>query len=511
MKPIPFDSLCLAAITGELRPWVGAKLQRVSQPNEDTTVFEWHRGGQAWFLISANLTYARAHFSTRKPSNPVPVPGFCAVLRSRLEGGFLEDAVQLNRDRVLRLTFRVGDHRFHLMAELVGKHANLILLDGGSQILAALKTYGPSRSTRPIMIGHPYPPIDPPADSESPFLKRWRQAGGAKEVAEEAWTGKVGKISYVPGIGAYPLPVENLGYETLKRDTLSIALEQAFDTRIIEEQTERLRRELIQQLQRVELAREVALSDLYEARDTAQRAGQLQRQAEIILAYAHEWKLERAWERRDYDGIPLVVRMDPELTALENAQRYFDKAKRAKAGRPIVEDQIRRIEEDLIAVRQSLAAAPTVKPRELDALIEAADRRKWRHAKVLPTTAPEDRPYAGNRIREYLGPGGFTILVGENSTANDYLTLRVAKPDDWWLHVRGATSAHVIIRTHRKPERVSKEVFEFAARLAVRHSTQKHASYVPVDITQRRYVRRIKGSAPGTVQYTHERTIHVEV
>lgn len=507
MKPIPFDNLCLAAVVAEMRPWVGAKIQRVSQPLEDCLVLEIHRGQSAWFLISVHPVYCRAHFSTRKPANPVPTPGLCAALRGRMEGAFIEDVSQPNGDRVLVLTIRAGEARFYLVAELLGKHANIILLDDRPAVAAALRTYGPNRSTRPIQMGQPYPPLPPPSDPRSPFLRRWIEAGG-----DEGLIDQVGILpaSYVPGVGAYPLPLEGLGYPAIPRDSMSTALEQAFEARIANERTERTRRELLHSLKRIELAREVAIHDLYEARDLGQRANGLQRQGELILAYAHEWRGERQWVREDYDGTPLTLRMDPELSAHDNAKRIFDKAKRAKARQPMVEEQLSRLEEDLVALRRSMELAESASEPELAKIAEEADRRRWRHAQVV-ATKPEERPFEGHRIREYLGPAGFTVLVGENALANDYLTIRVAKPDDWWLHVRGTTSAHVIIRTNKHPERVSKEVFEFAAKLAVRHSTQKHASYVPVDITQRRYVRRLKGSAPGTVQYTHERTIHVDV
>lgn len=505
MKPIPFDNVTLLAVAGELRRWTGAKVQRIFQPEPETLVLEWHAGATAWMLVSAHPVYCRAHLTTRRPANPTPT-GFGALLRSRLEGAFLIGVEQPFGDRVLCLEFQAGDHRFVLVCELLGKHANLVLIDGGSRILGALKQYGPQRSTRPIQTGHAYPPIPEPADSYSPFFRKWLAAGGTETELEHV----DGHVAYVaPGLGAYPLPIDVLGYSTHRRDSISIALEQAFESRISHERTEADRRALIQQLSRVKEAREVALADLFEARDTAQRAAKLQRQGELILAYASMWTGGRELTCYDYDGTELSIRMDPDLTALDNAQRFFTKAKKAKSRAPLVEEQIIRIEEDLGHLRLALDAAATADSRRLAELAAEADAKRWRFAKTV-SQKPEERPYEGHRIREYLGPGGFNVLVGENAAANDYLTLRVAKPDDWWLHVRGTTSAHVIIQTHRKPERVSKEVFDFAAKLAVKNSGQKHASYVPVDITQRRYVRRIKGSPLGTVQYTHERTIHVD-
>jgi putative ABC transport system ATP-binding protein len=86
------------------------------------------------------------------------------------------------------------------------------------------------------------------------------------------------------------------------------------------------------------------------------------------------------------------------------------------------------------------------------------------------------------------------VLVGENAAANDFLLTRIAKPNDWWLHVRTGTGAHVIIRTENQPQRVPRSTLEFAARLAAQHSADKHARLVEVDYTLRKYVRKPKGA-----------------
>ena len=114
------------------------------------------------------------------------------------------------------------------------------------------------------------------------------------------------------------------------------------------------------------------------------------------------------------------------------------------------------------------------------------------------------------RIDQLIAPGGWTVLYGENAEANDYLTLRVARPNDLWLHIRGATSAHVVVQTRNQPERVQRETLEFAARVAVRNSPSKHAGYVPVDYVLKKHVRKPRGASKGSALYTHEKTIHVE-
>ncbi len=80
----------------------------------------------------------------------------------------------------------------------------------------------------------------------------------------------------------------------------------------------------------------------------------------------------------------------------------------------------------------------------------------------------------------------------------------------WRRELLGFTSAHVVIRTGKHPERVPPEVLREAARLCALHSAAKHSHLVPVDYTLRKHVVKRRGSPPGEVQYTHEKTLDVE-
>jgi predicted ribosome quality control (RQC) complex YloA/Tae2 family protein len=72
------------------------------------------------------------------------------------------------------------------------------------------------------------------------------------------------------------------------------------------------------------------------------------------------------------------------------------------------------------------------------------------------------------------------------------------------------TGAHVLVRGVQTLDRLPPDVLREAARLAAAHSEAKHSSVVPVDYTFRRYVRKPRGSAPGFVTYTGEKTLDVK-
>ena len=253
------------------------------------------------------------------------------------------------------------------------------------------------------------------------------------------------------------------------------------------------------------------MSDLRQAADAAKNAGRLQVRAELILAYGPSLpEGARALEAWDYEGNPIKIDLDPESNYLENAQRLFDKARRAKAAAAPVAEQIERLSKDRIELEGMLRRLETAE-RLLDvqAIHDEAKSRRWLHEQPVAKAGEPEKRWEGHKIRELHGPMGFRVLYGENATSNDFLTTRVAKPNDLWLHVRGGVSAHVVVATGNHPERVGREVLEFAARIAVQNSASKHSGYVSVDYTLKKHVRKPRGSAAGFAVYTNEKTVNV--
>ncbi len=523
---IPFDSLTLAAVVAEAQGLIGARLERIIGINELSVVFGFYSGKEQWLLISADPLYSRAHLVFRRPEGVKPPPSFVVDLKRHLQESHVAFVRQRGLDRILEMGLVANTGTYQLVAELMGKHANIILVREDTTVVASAKRVGPSQSKRPVLPGRPYepPPFEPMpsllsarADDDlagfegaSPFLRKLIEAGcPLTEVQEAVRYGRYHPV-YSPGNGAYPLSLEPLGIPTVRRETLSVGLEQHFEDRIAEDRLYQSRRALESQLQRVLLAREVALQDVDEALDAAKNARSIQQRAELVLAYQGLIKPgDTALEAWDYEGSPVSIPLNPELNASQNADKLFAKAKRAKARAQEMAEQHHRLladHQDLLTALASLAKATALaEVQEVQAL---ADSRKWsmKHGQALPK---EERPFQGFAIRELLSPAGWRVLYGENATSNDHLTTKLARPSDLWFHVRGAPSAHVVLCTNNQPLRVQRTDLEFAAKLAVRHSPSKHSGYVSVDYTQKRYVRKPRGAAPGFALYTHEKTLHV--
>lgn len=524
---IPFDAFCLAGVVAELRSFVGARVERVFQTDATTVRIVLGRRPEGVLLVSWDPELARAHLCDRRPPAPTEVPPFCGELRSRLKGAALASVSQRDFDRILDLRFVRQGEELWLIAEIMGKHSNLMLADGEGRLLAAAKWVGPRQSRRTILPGQIYtpPPFDPkppilqarPTDDlsafagASPFLRRLVEAdpdmlGRIQQVWAE---GRFSPV-YVPGRGAYPVSVAVLGWPEVPRQSVSRALEQHFEDLARERECDRLRSSLRIQVERVLLAREVALAEISEAEAAADRAREWQREGELLLAYQHQIAPgSREAEVLDHEGRPIVIDLDPDRSPVENARLRFDRARHALAGLETLRAQRARLEADRVDAAAFLAELETADRERLLELQALATTRRWLNRPVAPTRAKRERPFEGLPIRELVSPNGWRILLGESAEANDYLTTRVARPNDWWLHVRGAPSAHAIIATGNRPERVQKADLEYVARLVADRSPLKHSGYVSVDYTLKKYVRKPKGSAPGVALYSHEKTLAI--
>ena len=112
-------------------------------------------------------------------------------------------------------------------------------------------------------------------------------------------------------------------------------------------------------------------------------------------------------------------------------------------------------------------------------------------------------------FRIFTVDGGFEVWAGKNSANNDLLTLRYAKPDDLWFHARGGSGSHVVLKVRSGKGEPGKKAREQAAGIAAYYSKMKTSGTVAVAMTEKRYVRKPRGSAPGAVVLEREKVIFI--
>ncbi len=488
----------IATIVAESAPvLVGRTLGKVWLMARSTLVLDLRLRAERYLLIAAEPNESRLHLVRRtmrelERQALAPDP-FVLMLRKHLAGATLLAITKDAGDRVVRFNFAARDvvgavHQCSLIAQLTGRAANVFMLDEAARILAALRApYGAGQE-----IGASYQP--PPH--------------GARAAAHDA-----------------PPPFAQGTYTTLSEaaDTYyqRLAASRSFNTRAAA-LTARLRQELArhEKLQR-NLARDLAAhGDAVEHK----RAGD--------LLLANIGTAERTGGRvrlTDYytEGAPIIeLEIDEHATLQAEAARRF--ARYAKAKRAAQE-----IDARLAALRTELAALNTrrVELEEIVAARDAAaletfatglDKRRGRQRPTQRGTHKEPGRARGKDkaagkateatkvARRYQSSDGYDMLVGRGARENDQLTFRVARPHDLWLHAADYPGSHVIVRNPQRIDNIPHRTVVEAAQLAAQYSHAKHDAKVAVHYTQRKFVAKPKGGAPGLVRMANFRTLLVE-
>ncbi|HSR15319.1 MAG TPA: NFACT RNA binding domain-containing protein, partial [Gemmatimonadales bacterium] len=89
------------------------------------------------------------------------------------------------------------------------------------------------------------------------------------------------------------------------------------------------------------------------------------------------------------------------------------------------------------------------------------------------------------QLLEYQLPGGWQVLAGRTDQDNDYLTLKVAEPVDWWFHVHGMPGSHVVLRA-RPDQEPDRATLERAAAIAAWHSKARAGGVTQVTCARAR-------------------------
>ena len=108
----------------------------------------------------------------------------------------------------------------------------------------------------------------------------------------------------------------------------------------------------------------------------------------------------------------------------------------------------------------------------------------------------------------YELPGGWEVLAGKTETDNDILSLKTAKANDLWFHVRSLPGSHTILR-HPDGGTPDNATIKSAAAIAAWHSKARNAGTVPVSCTEAKHVGKPRGAKPGSVTIKRGKTIKV--
>jgi predicted ribosome quality control (RQC) complex YloA/Tae2 family protein len=440
---------------------------------------------------------------------------FQRALENKVKGD-LERAEQVKLDRVVVLHIGaaggfIGSEAGRLVFELTGRNANLLLLEPEAEwashlegrIVAAAREITNSRNRfRQIRTGGlyaappPYQKLDPRIASDDEL----RAAITGKKVS--SWN------QIIDGLGGTLLrelehrldrlhdPV--LALRDLVRDpslSSDATLSEQARARAQGERLAELRRSLRDPLEKRLKLLEKQREDLARAEEAALAALEWREWAETLLAYSHQVPggVDQISLPSLYSDGEVSIPLEPDLTAAQNANRLFTKAKRR-------EDVLEKLQ-----VREPERARTQAELATLLTEIETASMARLEQLLAMHTERDEAPPPVGARYRT---TGGLEVLVGRNSKENELLTHRIAKSQDVWFHVQGFPGSHVILRYPNKDIQFA-DILE-AASIAAWFSKARGSTSVAVDYMLKKHVWRPKGAKPGQVYFSHQKTVIVE-
>ncbi|ALC86079.1 hypothetical protein AM499_09720 [Bacillus sp. FJAT-22090] len=547
-----FDGLFTISMKTELQQLITGRISKIHQPNAQEILMQIRAQGKNYkLLFSVHPSYSRVQITHETIDNPAQPPLFCMVLRKHLEGGIITSIRQHETDRILIFEIQskneIGDditREVHM--EIMGRHSNLLLIDPTRNlILESIKHLSPSmNSYRTILPGQPY--IAPPAQNKlhpleyskelldvilsvneskeivdqisgfSPlhakellhrfnngtdrtevykaYMREFEQGGSAKQIVEYN-----GKSFYSPN------NLSHLDGDKFNEETLGNLLDRVYFAKAerdrVKQQAGDLERWLQNELNKLKLKMKKLQKDFEQAEklDTFQLYGELL----MANAYAIEKGLKEVElvNYYDEDGKTVIIPLDNRKTATQNAQSYYNRYTKAKTALLKIEQQFEITKEDIayfeLLLQQVMQASPTDIEEIREELMEQgllkarASKKKKKPMKPTP--------------EKFIASDGTEISVGKNNKQNDFVTFKLAKKTDTWLHTKDIPGSHVVIHSDNPSETALLE----AANLAAYFSKARESSSVPVDYTVIKQVKKPSGAKPGFVIYFEQTTLFV--
>ncbi|MBW6463279.1 MAG: NFACT family protein [Firmicutes bacterium] len=561
-----FDTLIMKMITQELQTELaGASAQRISEPARGEIIIDFYgQGKQENLLFSIESKYARVHLTgatrKKKKNNLQPSP-FCMLLRKYLIGGRAISFSNPPLERILEIEFDPPDGLppVKLIAEIMSRRSNLILVDQNNMILGAARTVSWEKNpVRVILPGEKYEEV-PPQNKLKPLdLRVDKFASQLKELISEGKKPEQALVGAVNGIS--PLTARELLYRTgwninelqesserlqneiiklfsaaesgnlqpvmlpsrriyaaiplthlpaeeqIKVDKANEMLDRFYSRIIRDEREKALRDQLVSAVERRLAGLERKRREQNKELLATEKAPQFRLFGETLLTYGDQ--VPRGAESVLLPDLykpdqKILVPLNPSKNAAANAKYYFNRYRKAKNGRDKVRKQL------------AITGAEIEYCRGLIYTIESGTESSLQEIRQELIEAGYLRDRQKSPRRENLLPqpltfktsSGRTVLVGRNNRQNDYITFKAAVRRDTWFHVRQVPGSHVVLKESPYPP--PPEDCEEAAFLAAYFSKGRESSAIDVDYTEVRHVRRRPGGKPGFVFYENYETITV--
>ena len=566
-----YDGLVNYSVVHEIKDiLLNGKVDKIYEPNFDEIILGIYSNGTKLALnINTNSMYYRTNLTTNAKPNPTQAPNFCMTLRKHLQNTHITNIYTNNLERIIFIEFegynKIKDFSTKkLIIELMGKYSNIILTDKDDIIIDSLKHFSiNSGSYRNIFAGSKYEL--PNSDKLDLFEIKDKEefyrvlennsirlnSKSLAKIISSTFTGisKKSILSFENDLNiednleenasnSLYIYIQNIIAETQNvfckefENDYSLSFDENRNKKDLEinfflddyyitkedKNTFITYRDYLLKLILVKLKKlNSKLVSINDKIKECKEADKYKLYGELITNNLYriddhnqnEIMLENYYDNNNLITIPL----EGSLTPSNNAKKFFKKYKKLKSAKEFVDVQKKSVVADidyLESIIYEINSADSV--ASLDSI----------YTELQETTIVKDKSKKSKKIKKKkisnenqalndfikCNVDGFTVLIGKNNKQNDYLTTKVANKDDMWFHVKDFHGSHVILRTDNKVP--SQETINKCASLAKEHSKASQSNNITVDYTYVQYVKKLSGSKPGMVIYTHEQSVTVK-
>lgn len=559
------DGLVLKSLTNELNILINGKVNRIYQPTNNELLISIYANKKIYNLnIDISANNYRINLTTNEKSNPYVAPNFCMLLRKYLISAKLNKIYMNGLERIVFIEFEclneMNDKVLRtLVVELMGKYSNVILLNQNGMIIDALKKFDTNildSSSRNIMPARKYiPPVSSKKEilsiNQQEFINicKFQNEHTLDTIIPNTFTG-ISKLfvqsalenlkisntlteSSLCELYNYIIHIINsnnsicrkyknnytifLNEPDLIEDPLQINffLDDFYFSKSQEELFKEYRNNLLKIINGTldKILRK--LDNINKKINDSKNFETYKIWGELLIANIYRIdtlkSLANYVEVENYydNNIVTKIPINKDLTTSQNAEKYYKKYNKLKNTLQIVNLQKKEANKELNYLESLIYELENA--NDIDSLNDIYNEISENilfndNFKKSNKNNKSNISSLENYIR--LQIDNYTVLIGKNNKQNDYLTTKVANSNDYWFHAKDIHGSHVILRCGIDTPKT--ETIIKCAKLAAYYSKAKFSSNVPVDYTQKKYVKKPNGAVPGYVIYTNQKTINVE-
>ena len=568
-----FDACMMRAVLSEICSELpDAKIEKVLQPRVDEIDMLVHSGKSSRRLVfNVGPNAPRLQISDIAKENPKQAPMFCMLLRKYFVGARITSVSQPGFDRIAEFTVSCFDEmgfrtERKIVCEIMGKYANLIILDSESKILSAMKVIDFAASTvRQVLPGLKYQipakpeKLSPLTIDRALFFEKLAEfprektcekfitgvySGIATQIAHELTFRACGEIdspiykvdperlysvfeewqtllineSYTPTIAincdgkpvdySY-MPITYLGNSVTVREHQSFAslMDEYFAERDRLEHIHQRAKDVTTLISNATARTEKKLGIQRQALLDSERGEEYKKYGDLITANLYRLKRGMpSFKTIDYysEECPEIeISLDTRLSPSQNAQRMYKQYNKCKTAKAVLAEQIKLWEQELKYLE---SVRVFLERAECEADLDEIRDELYRSGYSAKMRSYKPPKQIKSSPHKFVTSGGYPILVGRNNVQNDKLTLKTASRHDIWFHTKDIPGSHIIMITGG--DEPSEQDYTEAAEIAA-YFSQAKGENIAVDYTKVANIKKPQGAKPGFVIYKTNYTAFV--